>query len=207
MKKQLWAGIVILSLFLSACGNSASAEPTISAEAVQSTAVAAAFTVVAETQAAVPTNTPVPPTETPLPTATLTNTPIPSPTTDPLLASPTPLPTFTQSVAAGPTADPCNKPLTAWEGPSASLNIVYDYSPQGKDDRVVVSLWVLTDRGECGFLSDLSTGPVGQYSAAAYVDSTKDFKVFGGFRITEAAWDIVIRNDTIIALGGCYPNC
>lgn len=207
MKKTIWAGIAILSLLLSACGGTP-AEPTISAEGVQSTAIAAAFTVVAETHAAIPTNTPVPPTETPAPTATLTNTPAPSPTADPLLTSPTVLPTLTsQPAAAGPTADPCNKTLSAWQGPSASLSIVNDYSPQGKDDRVVVSLWVMTDLGECGFLSDLSTGPVGQYSAAAYVDGAKDFKVFGGFRITEAAWDIVIRNDTIVALGGCYPNC
>ncbi|MCK7506395.1 MAG: hypothetical protein MZV70_21625 [Desulfobacterales bacterium] len=112
-----------------------------------------------------------------------------------------------QPAASGPTADPCNKPLTAWQGPSASLNIVYDYSPQGKDDKVVVSLWVMTDAGECGFLSDLSYGPAGQYTARAYVDGKKDFKVSGGFRITEAGWDIVIRNDKIIALGGCYPNC
>lgn len=203
MKKQLWAGVALLSLLLSACGGTP-AEPTISPQDIQSTAVAAASTIIAETEAAMPTDTPVPPTETPLPTATLTNTPDPSPTVD-LLASPTVI--TAQPAASGPTADPCNKPLTAWQGPSASLNIVHDYSPQTKNDKVVVSLWVMTDQGECGFLYDLSTGPVGQYSAAAYIDSTKDFKVFGGFRITEAAWDIVIRNDTIVALGSCYPNC
>jgi hypothetical protein len=124
---------------------------------------------------------------------------------DLLLASPTVSPS--QPAASGPTADPCNKPLTSWQGPSATLNLVYDYSPQTKNDKVVVSLWVMTGQGECGFLYDLSSGPVGQYSAVAYIDSTKDFKVFGGFRITEAAWDIVIRNDTIVALGSCYPNC
>lgn len=204
MKKQLWAGVAILSLLLSACGGTTPTQPAIGAQDIQSTAVAAASTIVAETEAAKPTNTAVPPTETPLPTATLTNTPAPSPTVDILPASPT----FTsQPAASGPTADPCNKPLTAWQGSSATLNIVYDYSPQTKNDKVVVSLWVRTDHGECGFLYDLSTGPVGQYSAVAYVDSTKDFKVFGGFRITEAAWDIVIRNDKIIALGSCYPNC
>jgi hypothetical protein len=187
--------MAILSLLLSACAGT-STQPALEAQDIQSTAVVAAFTIVAETMAAIPTDTPLPPTNTPIPpTATLE-------------ASPTVAATFTsQPVASGPTADPCNKPLTAWQGPSASLNIVYDYSPQGKDDKVVVSLWVMTDAGECGFLSDLSYGPVGQYTAAAYVDGKKDFKVFGGFRITEAGWDIVIRNDKIIALGGCYPNC
>lgn len=68
-------------------------------------------------------------------------------------------------------------------------------------------MWVKTAQGECGFLADPSTGPVGQYSVAAYIDGEKDFKVFGGFRITESKWDIVIRNDTIVALGSCYPNC
>jgi hypothetical protein len=84
---------------------------------------------------------------------------------------------------------------------------LYEYSPQGKDDKVVVSMWVMTDLGECGYLYGLSTGPVGQYSVAAYVDGEKDFKVFGGFRITDATWDIAIRNDTIIALASCYPKC
>jgi len=87
------------------------------------------------------------------------------------------------------------------------MSIAYDYKPQSKDDTVVVSLWVMTDLGECGFLYDLSTGPIGQYSAAAYIDGTKDFKVFGGFRISPGSWKLVIRNDSIVALGGCYPNC
>lgn len=202
MKRQIWAGIAILSLLLSACGGTTPAQSTTNPQDIQSTAVAAAFTIVAETEAAKPTQTAVPPTETPLPP---TDTPVPPPTAEPLTASPTAIPS--QPAASGPTADPCNKPLSSWQGPSATLNIVYDYSPQTKNDKVVVSLWVRTDQGECGFLYNLSSGPVGQYSAVAYVDSTKDFKVFGGFRITEAAWDIVIRNDKIIALGSCYPNC
>lgn len=208
MKKNMWAGMAILSLLLSACGGTP-VEPTISAEAVQATAVAAAFTVVAETQAAIPTNTPVPPTNTPLPTALPTDTPAPSPTSVELVnTSPTIVPTFTsQPTTSSSGADPCNKPLTAWQGPSANFNIVYEYSPQAKDDKVVVSMWVMTDLGECGYLASLSTGPVGQYSVAAFVDGKKDFKVFGGFRITDAAWDIAIRNDAIIALASCYPSC
>lgn len=204
MKQNTWAGIAILSLLLSACG-STPVEPTVNAEDVQSTAVAMAFTIVAETQAAVPTNTTVSPTETSIPTAIPTNTPTAITLAE---ASPTIVPTFTlQPASSAPTANPCNKPLTSWAGPSANLNILYEYSPQGKDDKVVVSMWVMTELGECGFLYGLSTGPVGQYSVAAYVDGPKDFKVFGGFRITEATWDIVIRNETIVALGSCYPKC
>lgn len=200
MNKHHWAGILILSLLLNACGTTPT--PAENPQNVQETAMAGAFTAVAQTQAALPTDTPLPPTSTPLPP---TDTPVPSP-------SPTAEPAFTvtatpQAAAFEPTADPCNKPLTTWQGPSAALNIVYEYSPQKKDDKVVLSVWVKTDYGECGFLYNLSSGPVGQYSVTAYVDGVKDFKVSGGFRITEAAWKIVIRNDRIVALGVCYPNC
>lgn len=197
MTKTAWAGIAILSLLLSACGG-APAEPTLNAQDMQSTAAAMAATIVAETNAAIPTSTPVPPTDTPAPTETL----LPSPTAD--LSSPTVAVTPT---SPAPTKNPCDKILSGWQGPSANLNLVYEYSPMSKDDKVVVSMWVMTDLGECGFLTNLSTGPVGQYTVAAYIDGAKDFRVFGGFRITEATWDIVIRNDTIVALGGCYPNC
>jgi hypothetical protein len=193
MTKTTWAGIAMLSLLLSACGGAPS-EPTSSVQDIQSTAAAMAVTIIAETNAAVPTNTPIPPTP--------TDTPVPSPTAD--LSSPTVAATLTPSA---PTNDPCNKTLSGWQGPSASLNIVYEYTPRAKDDYVVVSIWVMTDLGECGFLADLSTGPVGQYSVTTFVDGERNFRVSGGFRITEASWDIVIRNDTVIAFGSCYPNC
>lgn len=199
--------MVILGLLLSACGSQPT-QTAISPEDIQSTAVAAAFTIVAETQAAVPTNTQVPPTETLPPTVPPTDTPVPSPTLDELLSTPTIEPSATsQNTVSTGDDDPCNQPLTSWQGPSASIALDYDYSPQSKDDSVVVWLWVMTDLGECGYLYDLSTGPVGQYSAGAFIDGKKDFKVFGGFRITEGSWKLVIRNDSIVALGGCYPNC
>lgn len=203
MNKYFWAGVAIFGLVLSACGAQAT-EPSVSAEDIQKTSVAAAFTIVAETQAAIPTNTQIPPTETSTPTQSPTETPIPSPTIDPLLVTPTLVPSATAVSSAD---DPCNQPLTAWQGDSASLAIDYDYSPQGKDDIAVVSLWVMTDLGECGYLYDHSTGPIGQYSAGAFIDGKKDFKVFGYFRISPGSWKIVIRNDKILALGSCYPNC
>ena len=83
--------IAAITMIISACG--AEPVPTMSAVDVQLTAVAAAFTVVAQTQEAIPTATPLPPTETasatPLPTntsaslptlqATFTPAPIPAP--------------------------------------------------------------------------------------------------------------------------------
>jgi len=206
MKKYFGASIIILSLLMSACGAQPTEEP-IKPEDIQLTAAAAAFTIIAETHSAIPTDTQVPPTETLAPTPLPTDTPIPSPTIDSSLITPTLVPSFTPQAANTSGDDPCNQPLLSWQGPSVSIATAYDYSPQSKDDSVVLSLWVSTDLGECGYLYDLSTGPVGQYSAAAYVDGKKDFKVFGGFRLSEGSWKLVIRNDSIVALGGCYPNC
>jgi hypothetical protein len=98
----------------------------------------------------------------------------------------------------------CNKALTSWKGPTANFSIVNETKPQGK---IILSLYVVTPLGECGYLADLSKGPEGQYSAGAFVDGKKSFKVFGGFRITEGNWKITVRNDKIIANGSCYPNC
>jgi len=86
--------ILVLTLIISACG--AQAEPTVNVEDLQSTAVAVAFTQVAETQAANPTNTP-----SPVPTATITNTPT---ATNTFL----PLPTQGPEATANPSdRDPC----------------------------------------------------------------------------------------------------
>lgn len=199
MHKHLLAGIAILSLLISACGAQPT-EPTLTSNDVQLTSEAIAFTIVAETQAATPTNTATqPPTDTLFPT----DTPVPSPTLDSLLNTPT----STAQIVSAATEDPCSQPLLSWQGDSVSLSIYYEYSPRGKDDYVVVSLWVMTDLGECGFLSDLSTGPIGQYSALAYINGEKNFKVSGGFRISPGSWKLIIRNNGIVAQGGCYPNC
>jgi len=203
MNKHLWASMAIFGLLLNACG-AQSTEPSISAEDIQLTSVAAAFTIVAETQAAIPTNTQMPPTKTLTPTQSPTDTPVPSPTIDPNLVTPT---LISSATVVSANDDPCDQPLLSWQGPSTSIAIDYEYSPQSKDDSVVFWLWVMTDLGECGYLYDLSTGPVGQYSAGAFIDGKKDFKVFGGFRLSEGSWTLVVRNDTIVALGGCYPNC
>ena len=182
---------VVLSLAASACAPQATA--TVNPLDIQHTAEAAAFTMIAQTEEAVPSATLVPPTETPTPTLTL----ITSPTSDVI-------PTATRSQSSGSTQDDCNKALTAWDGPTAKLSIANETKPKGN---IVLSLWVMTELGECGFLADLSAGPIGQYTASAFVDGKKDFKVFGGFRITQGSWTIVVRNESIVAQGGCFPNC
>ena len=206
--------VLLLALLASSCGAPAATATAITSHDVQSTSWAVVFTALAETHVALPTNTRLPPTATATQTLIPSNTPEPSPTvelsfTPTSTASPTNAPTLTSQPTAltALASDPCNKPLTSWKGPSSKIMIRYEYKPQGKNDKVVLSLWVMSDQKECGFLPSLSSGPVGQYSALAYIDGEKDFKVSGGFRLTEGAWEIIIRNDVIVAKGGCYPNC
>jgi hypothetical protein len=223
MKRNLSIVGVVLILLVSAC--SPQAAPTMNSQDIQHTAEAAAFTVVAQTLEAQPTNTPLPPTASA--TVTLTSVPtltaIPNLTANPTLATAsatTALPTIAVTLAApsistsvptsisvdssGSSADDCNKPLTSWKGPTATFTVRNETKPQGD---IVLSLYVVTPLGECGYLTDISHGPAGSYSAGAFVNGKKNFKVFGGFDIQEGSWKITVRNDKIIAMGSCYPNC
>jgi hypothetical protein len=206
MKRNLSIVGAVLILLASAC--SPKAKPTMNSQDIQHTAEAAAFTVVAQTQEAQPTNTPLPP------TATLTLTPLPTltapptQTVDPALPTvpglPTVAATLTQpSIATSVPVDDsastdCEKPLTSWTGPTANFTIKNETKPQGD---VVLSLHVVSPRGDCGYLTDLSRGPIGTYSAGAFVNGQKNFKVFGGFQIQEGNWKIIIDNDKIYATG------
>src|SRR5512138_3874334 len=89
--------VIAVVLIISAC---AAPVPTMSAADVQSTAVAAAFTMVAQTQEAIPTETPLPPTETPTQTPLPTDTPVVTPTLEVTFTSAPP--------TANPNADPCS---------------------------------------------------------------------------------------------------
>lgn len=202
MKRNAFIAAVLFVLLVGACAPQAA--PTVNPVDVQHTAEASAFTMVAQTEQALPTNTPTEiPSSTPAPTETL----LPSPTIDPLIATatntiaPTSIP---QQPATDASLENCNKPLTAWEGPTADLALVNETKPEGK---ITLSLYVQTELGECGYLANLSSGPEGMYSAGAFVDGKQSFKVFGYFRITEGSWKIIVRNDKITATGKCYPHC
>jgi len=210
MKRNVLIIGVVLILLLGACAPQAA--PTANPVDVQHTAEAGAFTMVAETQAAIPTATSVPPTETTFPTALATDTPPPLPTSGTQVILPTGIPTFTpQSPNTSPNTnnnqDICNQPLTAWQGPTANFTIFNQTKPAGT---IVLSMYVVTTLGQCGYLiitGDSFSGPIGQYSAGAFITGKQNFKAFGGFNITEGNWKIVVKNDSITALGGCYPNC
>lgn len=196
--------ITTITMVISACGG-APAEPTMSAQDIQSTAVAAAFTIVAETQAAIPTNTPVPPTETPLPSPTPTETLVPSPTLEAAL-----VPTFTSvpTTAGNTGGDPCNKPLqAAVTGNPTKIRL----QNETKGD-LVISLYLnLTAFGECGYrgynlgpkestiITDL---PQGCYNVSVFVtEPNKSSKSFGyGCINNPDLWEFKIYADYTVLL-------
>jgi hypothetical protein len=207
MKRNVLIIGVVLILLASACAPQAT--PTVNPADIQHTAEAAAFTMVAQTQEALPTATPIPPTELPSPTPLPTNTPLPTSGAGTLQALPTGAPTIAPQSTQGSTNDQdnCNQPLTAWQGPTANFSIANQTQPEGT---IILSMYVVTELGQCGYLiisSDSFSGPIGQYSAGAFITGQQNLKAFGGFRITEGNWKIVVKNDSITAMGGCYPNC
>jgi len=209
--KHVWILFAITVLVLTACGPEP--EPTMSPADVQGTAMAAAMTMVAETQAAIPTATSIPPTEPP------TATPFPTSTVPPLNID-TLTPTLVQAVSALPTNttaasvganDPCNAPLTSWDGESAKMWLRNATKPKGN---VILALGFTTNMGECGILSSSFSGdtsitvPIGSFWASAFVNGKKDFKVFGGDVITRPGnYSLWIENERIILKAGCAPNC
>jgi hypothetical protein len=202
MKRTIVLPGLIASLILTACG--AEQPPTLSSADVAGTAQAAAFTMVAQTHQAMPTDTPVPPTDTPTVTSLPTDTPVPSPTVDPLL----PTASFPLDPQANATSqNNCNKILSSWAVPTIRILVKNETQPKGE---ITLSLYVETAFGECGFIPAYGgsfSGPEGYYSAFALVDGQRDFQVSGGFLLTGGSWSIVVRNEQIIAKGGCYPNC
>lgn len=146
MKKIIFALTTFVFLF-SAC--SPEPESTMSVEEVQGTAVAAAFTMIAQTQAAMPTATasPLPPTETPIPTLAL-----PTNTAVPLDLSTQQTPTQQIVVQPSPTTasnkDECDKFLSgSVAGPTAPIRIMNNTKAA-----VNVSLYLeKTAFGECGY--------------------------------------------------------
>jgi hypothetical protein len=136
--------IILAGVFLvSACGPKP--EPTMSAEEVQGTAVAAAWTMVAETQAAIPTATPIPPTEIPSPTPV-----VPTNTVAPLVIPTQPLAVVQPSPTTASSSNECDKFLNAdAAGPTAPIRLVNETKAP-----MTVSLYLAkTVFGECGYRS------------------------------------------------------
>ena len=186
MQKVSLFHILLASILLASCSTAATAPTQIKVEN-QSATVAITST---HTQEPVSTDTVSPP------TSTITDTPIPEPT---FTLAPTNTPT--------PTTSPCNQPLKSWKVPTTSFSIVNETKPKGK---IILSMSVLTSMGECGYLIINGTnfsGPVGNYSAFAYVTGDKNFTVSGSFAIKNVPYKIIVRNEKIIEMYSCYPHC
>jgi hypothetical protein len=107
--------LTILGILVSGCG--AEPVPTVSSADIQTTAISAASTMVAQTQAAIPTATLPPPTETSTPTQVATNTPEASPTLAVTLTAAPP--------TTDPNADPCDtRVLSAPPGRETTIRLV-----------------------------------------------------------------------------------
>ena len=136
--------VIAITTIISAGG--APAVPTVNPVDVQNTAVAAAFTLVAQTQAAIPTATPLPPTETPTETPLATNTPLALPTLDATLTA-----TPASAAQGGATVDPCaNRQLSPKQGRETVIRVV-------NTTKVAITVSVYLNEtdahGECGWRS------------------------------------------------------
>jgi len=136
--------VLAIVMIISACG--APAAPTVNPIDVQSTAQAAAFTMIAETQAAIPTATSAPPTEIPTQTSLPTNIPPSLPT---LEATFTAAPITNSNGNAN--VDPCaTRVLGSPKGKQTTIRIVNTTKVA-----VTVSLYLneTEGQGECGYRS------------------------------------------------------
>jgi len=208
MRRLILLVAILLTLLLSACG--AQATPTISPVDVQNTAIAAAFTMVAQTQASIPTATPLPPTETPAPTALPTNTLPPLPTLDLPTASSFLQPTTAPTSSGG---DNCVHPLDMGEAGPKHKTLVKNQS--GGSANLSLNLYTPNAFGQCGAIS-YSLGknesvmaelPSGYWFAYAWLTLKGNQSTSSGsFFVQPSQFDkleLCIRKDNIIYGASC----
>lgn len=208
MKRIAIPLVLLLSVLLSACG--AQATPTISPADVQSTAMAGALTVIAQTKAAIPTNTPEP---TATNTPVSTDTPIPSPTIEvPTLSSllPTIVPT---KPATSNGTDDCLHPLNTGEAGPTHDTLVKNQS--GGSIILSLNLYKKNEFGQCGAISyNLNKGdsvmanlPAGYWYAFAWMTiKGKQSSSSGSFFVQPAQFDkleLCVRKDNIVYGPSC----
>lgn len=193
--------LILSTLVLSACGPEP--EPTMSAEDIQETAVAGAFTMIAQTEAALPTATPVPPTETPPPTPSPTNTvpPFELPTQPIAAVEPT----------ANTPADICSSLSHLIPGDAAGPKTTILIKNEHKSTAIVSIYLNETVFGACGYRaytitkngSTSVTLPQGCYSAWAWNQDDRDPFNAEGYGLcanNPDKWTMVIRGERIILL-------
>jgi len=139
---SILAQILVLALTISACGASPQTVPTINPVDLQSTAVSAALTILAETQASIPTATPIPL------TATVTDTPVPTNTF-------IPLPTAGAAITPNPggnsdSGDPCINKVLPGKLTGNPIKIRID-NPTKSIINLAVYLQSGNPQGVCGY--------------------------------------------------------
>ena len=187
MKHLKFPAILFLIVLLtSACAPQAA--PTMNAADVQSTAVAAAFTMVAQTQAAIPTATPLPPTESPTETPLPTNTPVALPT---LEVSPTTAVQAAATTSSG--VDPCStRVLSGPKGKETTIRIVNTTKVPVK---VSIYLNETAGQGACGW---------GYVELAKNADTVINSWVQGCYNLW--AWSDDPKGKFNSSGGGCINN-
>ena len=197
--------IFLIAIIAGACAPQAA--PTMNAADVQSTAVAAAFTVVAQTQAAIPTATPLPPTDTPTSTPLPTNTPVALPTLG-VTATTAALSAPTSSSGSG--TDPCANRVLAASPKGKPTSILISNTTKSE---VTVSLYLneTASHGECGYRSyvikknnsvTVSDLVQGCYNLWAWSSSSSDVNASGGGCINNPdKWTFEIKEGTIKFVG------
>lgn len=139
---------VILAVFLSACGPSATPAPTADVNAIYTQAAATVVTGITQTAAAMPTNTSVPPSATAEPSATPTTQPIPdlsaTPVSQPLPATSTP------ALGSNPTPIPVD-PSTAFGCYNATFlaHVTLPYAPAFNPGDHFTKTWRVKNTGSC----------------------------------------------------------
>jgi hypothetical protein len=187
MKRLSFLTVILLTtLLVSACG-AEPPPPTMNAVDVQNTAVAAAMTMIAETQAAVPTATPLPPTETPTQTPLPSNTPLSLPTLNVTFTS------TTAPVSNNTGGDPCaTRVLAPQQGRETIIRVVNTTTVS-----VTVSLYLneTASHGECGYRSF----QLSKNNDIVYTDLVQ-----GCYNLW--AWSNDSRNSFSVAGYGCLNN-
>jgi hypothetical protein len=208
MLKKTITVLFALTILLTACGPEAT--PTMSPADVQGTAVAAAWTVVAETQAAIPTATPLPPTPLPSPTLQPTFTPPPLATSG--VATQNPVAALPTSTSAS--ADSCLMPLDMGEaGPKKRVRVEND---TGGPLNLSLTLYEKNAFGQCGALSWANVGknakfiieiPSGSWFAYAWItlpgggSSESAGSFFLGPSKTDDLLRLIVKKDVIGIVG------
>ncbi len=200
MKRLSILTLILITTSISACG--AEPVPTVNPVDIQNTAVAAAQTMVAQTQAAVPTATPIPPTETATETPLPTDTPVSLPTLDVTLT------VTTAPVSNNSGGDPCaTRVLSPSQGRETIIRVVNTTKVA-----ITVSMYLneTAAHGECGYRSfQLSKNNdivftdlvQGCYNLWAF-SSSSDVNARGGGCINNPdKWTFEVRADSIKFVG------